>query len=166
MIDRAGVLWDLGLYNACSRAAPFSPSSRRGLRSAPPFVCGTRDTHPGPRPACFVRGRKMGSAASPSRYSGRPEAGHDSRDRSPYRVVNKHPFGYALGPSSVVQSAQSQAGRPLVPPQRRGGPAFLLSVGDPGPIGPAGGGLSRRRELRLNGVLRSSSHGTLPVTCK
>jgi hypothetical protein len=90
---------------------------------------------------------KEGRAASPSRYGGRPEAGHDSRDASPYRVVNKHPFGYALGSSSVVQSAQSQAGCPLFPPPRNGNPAFLLSAGAPGPSGP----------VRLNGVLRRSA---------
>jgi hypothetical protein len=121
----------------------------RGLRSVHAF-CAAHDIRtrgPGPLVWPVDGGCKTGSAASPSRYGGRPEAGHDSRDASPYRVVNKHPFGYALGSSSVVQSAQSQAGCPLFPPPRNGNPAFLLSAGAPGPSGP----------VRLNGVLRRSA---------
>jgi hypothetical protein len=125
--------------------------------------------------------RKTGSAASPSRYGGRPEAGHDSRDtRLPRCEKPRITVCVRLLPGSTIGSGKRWvllnpppgAARLFSCPRpvrcRKGPPSALILpadntpryehpfTGGPNPIGPARRGLSRRRELRIDRVLGSS----------
>jgi len=133
---------------SCSRISVCACTRSHNTHRAPRPFAG------GPGPIGPARGGKMGSAASPSRYSGRPEAGHDSRDARPLcpLSVKDHPFGVCACSLPGYNRLQSQAGRSLSSPSWSG-PAFLLSAGGPGPIGPGLCGISG---VRGNGVLGSS----------
>src|SRR5215212_11678696 len=98
-----------------------------------------------------ARGGKMGSAASPSRYSGRPEAGHDSKDaRPPLPPLCETSLicGMRLFAARLQSTPESSRTLLILPPPGAARlfscPLAVLALSDR-----LDANFSRRRELRL-----------------